>query len=374
MVELLVASTIAMILMVSVYTVYTISTRGYRVQQQFMGAMQQARFAMGQLQRDISAAGFLATPMSTADNSVCPKPVTNLPGLAIVKGGAVGEPTLNVKVAPQQITLFGAFWSPRIYFTQSVAGNVVTFQGGDLASGWPQTAAEFQRIFEPGRFLRLVNADQFEMYIAISARTFIPAAGANPPGGTVTLASPVPVASPPDFCGVQGFGVGLEANVAGYVRYLLVADPSEPAKVDLVRQELDGSDGTLATVMAKSTIRVAEYVADLQFYDFAMDVDSTGRRPTIGVYPTLEGDTPAGLAPLVLDVTAGARPQDLRFVTVKLTTRTQDEDESFRFVPRTDVDVPLDTYEVDPDMAGAAHTVSLAARIGFPSFQVRNVK
>jgi hypothetical protein len=36
--------------------------------------------------------------------------------------------------------------------------------------------------------------------------------------------------------------------------------------------------------------------------------------------------------------------------------------------------VPLDTYEVDPDMAGAAHTVSLAARIGFPSFQVRNVK
>ncbi len=361
LIELLVASVVAMILIVSVYYVYTISTRGYRVQEQMMGAMKQARFGLEQIQRDLSAAGFLATPLSSADTSVCPKPAVILRGFSIATAGAVGAPGANVEIRPQQATLFGAFWSPRIYFTQSVAGKVVTFQAG---ADFPQSDEEFKMIFVAGRFLRLVNADQFEMYIAIESASFV--------NKTVTLVTSVPVASPPDFCGIQGFGVGLEANVTGFVRYSLAADASEAAKVDVIRQEINGTDGT---VMPKSTIRVAEYVADLQFYDFAMDTDRvTGRQPAIGVYPTLDGAAPAGLQPLVLDLTAAARPQDLRFITVKLTTRTREEDETFPFKARAALNVPLDSFEIDPTMVGSAHTVSMAARVGFPSFQVRNVK
>jgi hypothetical protein len=57
-----------------------------------------------------------------------------------------------------------------------------------------------------------------------------------------------------------------------------------------------------------------------------------------------------------------------------LTTRTRDEDESFPFVARAALDRPLDSYEVDAAMVGSAHTVSLAARVSLPSFEVRNVK
>lgn len=362
--ELLVAATLSMILIVSVYYVYAISARGYRVQGQMMGAMQQARFGLNQLQRDLSAAGFLATPLSDNDANVCPKPTARLRGIAFRKEGAVAVPVQNSQIAPQQVTIFGSFWSPTLYFTQSVVGNTVTLQGPEDGAPFPASLEEFNLIFRERRFLRLVNADQFEMYL--------PIASADYTNRTITLSSQVPVATPPDFCGVQGFGVGLEANVTGFVRYTLVADPSEAGKVDLVRQELDGNDPALTRVVAKSTIRVAEYVADLQFYDFTMDVDRVGRQPTIQQFATLDDVANSGTQ--LLDLSVGARPQDLRFVTAKLTTRTRDEDESFTFISRTALDQPLDSYEVDADMVGAAHTVTLAARVGLPAFQVRNTK
>ena len=53
---------------------------------------------------------------------------------------------------------------------------------------------------------------------------------------------------------------------------------------------------------------------------------------------------------------------------------TREEDETFPFKARAALNVPLDSFEIDPTMVGSAHTVSMAARVGFPSFQVRNVK
>lgn len=355
--ELLVAAAISMILFVAIYYVYTASARGYRVHQQILGATQQARFAMAQLQRDVSAAGFLATPQSQADNSVCPKPAGRLRGLVVRRGGAANA---NARVAPLNITMFGAFWSQDIYFTQSVIGNVVTLQD----SPYPRSAEEFDRIFTRRRFLRIVNADQFEMYLPISSADF--------QNRTITLGSPAPGATPPDFCGVQGFGVGLEVTVTGYVRYLMVADNSEVGKVDLVRQEIDGSDAALERVIANTTVRVAEYAADLQFYDFSMDVDRTARAPTVQQYATL-ADVEASVSQ-ALDLADTARPQDLRALTIKLTTRTREEDEAFPYRVRTSATAPLDSYDVDPAMVGSAHTVTLASRVSFPAFSVRNVK
>jgi type II secretory pathway pseudopilin PulG len=359
--ELLVAAAVSVILMIAIYYVYTASTRGYRVHAQVMGAMQQARFAMAQLQRDVAAAGFLATPQSANDNNVCPKPAGRLRGIVVRAGGAANA---NPRVLPQNVTMLGAFWSQHIFFTQSVIGNVVTLQGPADDPGFPGSAADFDRIFQIRRFLRIVNADQFEMYIPISSADYANRA--------VTLGSPAPGATPPDFCGVQGFGVGLEVTVVGFVRYLLAADDSEIGKVDLVRQEIDGSDPALERVVANSTVRVAEWAADLQFYDFSMDVDRTGRNPTLQQFPTLTDVETSGTQGLGLLDTA--RPQDLRAVTIKLTTRTRDEDETFPFRIRAAATDPLDSYEVDPSMVGSARTSTLAARVSFPAFTVRNVK
>ncbi|MBP7125661.1 hypothetical protein KBD49_04770 [Myxococcota bacterium] len=359
--EVLIAGAVSMILIVSVYAVYSASSRGYQVHRQVLGAQQQARFGLDQLIRDVSLAGFLGTPDSQADPNVCPKPAGRLRGIVIQEGGPANG---NPRLFPQSVTLFGAFWSQVIYFSESAVGNQVVLQAGATGAPFPANEDEFNRIFAPGRFLRLVNADQFEMYLPIQSSNF--------QNRLITLQSPLPTAVPPDFCGVQGLGVGLEVNVVGYVRYSLQLDPGERGKVDLVREEIDGSDPALARVLPRSAVRVAEYVADLAFLDFTLDVDRTRRQPTIQVLATLEDLQATGNQ--LLDLSDAARPQDLRALTVMLTTRTQEEDEAFPFVARATRNDPLDSYEVDPAMRGSARTVTMAQRVTLPSFAVRNVK
>jgi prepilin-type N-terminal cleavage/methylation domain-containing protein len=365
--ELMIGVALSSLIVLGIYYIYSTSTATYRVQDQVLQAMDQARFALSQLQRDISAAGLLATPNSTNDSNVCPKPINQdlrgivfrLEGARDQDGGAARQP-----MAPVSVTMFGSFWSTNIYYTRSINGTTVRLQ--DLADGapYPTDQVEFDQIFRPGRMVRIVNAEQFEMYYPIASADF----GTR----TLVLAQPVATTTPPDFCGVQGFGVGLEINPVGYVRYVLRADPAEAGKVDLLREELDATDPALDTVMASSTIRVAEYVADLQFYDFAVDTDVTGRAPLLGFIQNPEGVIGAGVPRLDMDVRA--RPQDLRFVTAKVTTRTRDEDERFFFRPRQNLHDPLEAYELDRAMVGAARTVTLATRIPLDSFAVRNVK
>jgi len=98
--------------------------------------------------------------------------------------------------------------------------------------------------------------------------------------------------------------------------------------------------------------------------------------------PTPRRDPDIVVTPLIGSVLSGpggygtdtlASPQRLRAVTVKVTARTEDEDPSVNFVPRASPDAPLDFYQVDPVMEGAARTVTLAARVSFRQFAVRNV-
>jgi prepilin-type N-terminal cleavage/methylation domain-containing protein len=361
LIELMVAMALAVILVMAIYYIYTVTTRSYRVQDQTLQAMEQARFGLDQLRRDVAAAGFLATPNSAADLNVCPKPAVPLRAFSVARAGATNG---NANLQPNSVTLMGAFWNPAVYTTRSVIGKVITLQDQTDGAQFPDTQTDFNQVFVPNRLLRIVNAEQFEMYYRIESANFT--------ARTITVVDPVATTSPPDFCGIQGFGVGLEVSVVGFVRYILVDDPDEAGKVDLVRQELDPRDAALQTLMPNATIRVAEYVADLQLYDFAMDTDISGRAPFLTIFPTVAGvlDTGASL----LNLTDAARPQDLRYVTLKLTTRTPDEDETWPYRPRQNPFDPIESYEVDGAMAGAARTVTLATRVALDSFQVRNVK
>lgn len=366
MVELMVALAVAGILMVGIYQIYSVSSGTYRTQDEVINAMNQARFGFEQLRRDISAAGFQATPDSTADTGVCPKPANPVRSVIFERAGDVANFGFNVNIQPNGVILFGAFWSPEVFRTDSVVGNVVTLQTAVTGAPYPQTAAEFDTIFVPGRYLRLVNAEQNEGYYRIQSASFAT--------GQIQLANPVAVASAPSFCGVQGFGVGLDATVAGFIRYRMIADPEDAtgSKIDLVRQEMSTVDPTLQTVMPNTTVRIAENVVDLQFYDFVVDSDRSGRAPLMLNLPDIAAVLDAGTQKL--DNSVDARPQDLRFVTIKLTTRTEHEDEELLHVQRPALFAPIETYEVDPAMAGSARTVTIAGRVGLKSLEVRNVK
>ena len=171
-------------------------------------------------------------PNTAADPNVCPKPIQ--PYRAVSLDRVHGVNNGNTNIVPNSITLMGAFWSPTVYTTRSVVGRQVVLQGPEDGAAFPPTYADFDQIFVKNRLLRIANADQFEMYFRID--------NANFGSRTITLGDPVPITTPPDFCGVQGFGVGLEVSVVGFVRYTLVPDDSEIGKIDLVRQELDARD------------------------------------------------------------------------------------------------------------------------------------
>jgi len=362
--ELLAATALAGILLASIYYVYATSSRSYRMEQQVVRASETLRLGMDELKKAISLAGFLATPNSEADPSVCPKPANRIIGIYLEHQGDTYAPERNAHIKPYSITLFGAYASQQTFYTESVIGNVVTLQNP------PADAAEFNAIFKPYRMLRIVNKDQFETYHRIQS--------ANYSDKTVTLVDAPPVSAGTDYCGIQGFGEGLEVNVVGYIRYRLATDVRDGApvdgdgvsnKIDLVREELDPD----RNYVAGTRVIVAEWVVDLSFYDFVFDQDITRQDPQLVFYQLPEQViTDGGSGPL--SPSSDSRPQDLRFLTVALTVRTADEDPSWVFTPRQGPHAPIYSYDADTTLTGAARTLSLAQRIGVPAFLVKNVK
>jgi type II secretory pathway pseudopilin PulG len=362
--ELLAATALAGILLASIYYVYATSSRSYRMEQQVVRASETLRLGMDELKRAISLAGFLATPDSDTDPSVCPKPPNRIVGLYLLHEGDTYAPEKNVHIQPYSITLFGAYASQETYYTASVIGNIVTLQNP------PADEAEFNAIFKPHRMLRIVNKEQFETYHKIQS--------ANYADKSVTLVDAPPVSIGSDYCGIQGFGEGLEVNVVGYVRYRLATDLRDGApidskgtynKIDLVREELDPE----GAYVAGTRVIVAEWVVDLSFYDFVMDEDISRRDPNLTIYHLPE-DVVDNAGGGILSPANGSKPYNLRFLTVALTVRTPDEDPSWVFFERKDSHDPILSYDADTTLTGSARTLSIAQRVGLPAFLVKNIK
>ncbi len=363
LVELMITVTLAAILVVSVYYIYNNATVGFRIENQVMDMQNRLRFASEHLRKDLKRAGFLASPDSTLDDIVCPKPATRLTALQLIPaGGFVAQPVsgANPHISPTSLVLFGDFFSGKLYRTASIVGDTVTL----LADGsFPTDESEFNAIFTGNRYLRIVTKDRFEIMLPILESSFV--------DGTVRVNQAVPRIETGTICGVSGFGEALEVSVAGFVRYRLAQDTrdgADPTKTDLVREVLavDGS-----TVIAGSTLAVAEWIYDLQFFDFAFDTDGSGASPSITIQPFLANVTGAGT--FRLDSVADSRPYDLRALSVKITACSVDEDPSLVPSPRTTENEPLVSFKYTT-MKGAARCISMGTRVNLESLMARNLK
>lgn len=364
LVELMVVMALSLVVSASVYVIYDRSVSAYRVEGQVLDLQDRLRFGLEHLKRDMRRAGFLASPNSVSDENVCPKPDFDLRALVLQpNSGTVYEPWAgaNPYVQPSSVVMFGDFFSGQVYKTAGVSDNKVFLQGTD---NFPVSQVEFERIFNENRYLRVVTRDQFEILLPIQSADFMER--------SVTLTRTMPRVDSGTQCGIVGFGEGLDTNVAGFVRYRIAADtrPGAPTgKTDLIREELD-PDGV--TVVPGSQLVIADYAVDLQFYDFGFDIDSTGSSPNIALYSliTSVADQAGGG---LLGSLAGSQPENLRFVTVKLTVRTANEDEDHAMVQRENPYSPLVSFEVS-QMTGACRTLSLASRVELTSLAVRNLK
>ena len=89
---------------------------------------------------------------------------------------------------------------------------------------------------------------------------------------------------------------------------------------------------------------------------------------TVRCFTTLEALKSAGFS-LEDDNTNDSHM--LRALTVKMSARTPFEDPDIPFAPRLDRDSPLRTFELEPDLQGAARVFELAAMVTLTSVQSR---
>jgi prepilin-type N-terminal cleavage/methylation domain-containing protein len=376
-VEILVALAVGVMAMAGVFMIYQRSNAGFRAQQLMSDMYDQLRFGLTHVRADLKKAGYLATPNTSQDNNACFSS-TPLRGLALeladTGGGvdsAVHQTLNNRRIQPLNLILFGPYATTRTFWTGGVTGQDVYLMQVDTInteSNYPQTALEFQRLFLPGRVLRVVNADQYEMYFTIVSADFA--------SGRVTLDQPVPVATANSACGYQGDGSGMEVSLLGFVRYRIGRDNRTGAtvgKTDLIREEMRIVGNQLQRITG-SDLHVAEYIVDLMLYDFVLDQGSPGN-PDLRYFPThsqgavlLNGDGSGRL-----EWGSNAAPEELRLLTVKLSARTSQEDYDIPFQMRASEFAPLKSYDVNTAMSGAARVDSMASRVELTSFRARGL-
>mgnify|MGYP001566395261 CR=1 FL=1 len=366
--ELLVAAVIASILTGIIYTVYTKTARSYRVQSLAIGMQQQARFAIDHLRRDISLAGFNATPNSTVDPNLCSQPATPLKAIRLKKSavsGSVAHPAENPNIQPLEITLFGDYTGSNgeVFYTESITGNSVRLQAGFETR---ITDAQFKHIFDGTgqnrRYLRIVDAEQYEMYIPIT--------GANYATREITLTSPPPVRSATQTCGIQGFGQGLQVSPAMYVRYRVELVDADRGRSALIREDVT-TDGVAAVVNSK--LLIADNVVDLGAYDFVFDTDLTHKSPLLVTTALPDATIVDDSGDVGQLGSLSSTVQNLRFMTVKVTVRSDQEDDERQHRPRAGTFTRIDSFDVYPGLTGAARAMTLTSKVMLQTLAVRNI-
>lgn len=405
-VELMVALTISIMLMGATYFIAKAQFGTTQSQQEVMDAIRTARMALSYLKNDIAAAGFLASPDLMTDNSGKPvdQDICTLPTFSsgmrpsaiqlVLPNNSPYQGNYNKNIHPMSITLLGAYPTHLTFRTDHISGTNIYLQSG-AGTNLPSPQSDkyagfkpiFNQIFSTNHILRLINQNNRMLFFRITGRDYTSA--------TITVNQAVPAAS--GNCGVAGFGRALAVNVVSFIRYKLLKQkqdlnrPSLQNHFVLVREELNPFNGW--GPVTSTIIPIADYAVDLQFYDFIIDMDMTGKAPDLSPfkwhpnpYTLPESVLMQGAAPPVAvymgtdtskSTTYGVK--DLRFMTIKLSIRTRDEDHSIPYKQSSGSSgpgkhKPIDYFDADPGTQGLARVVSLLAKVELTSLAGRNMK
>jgi hypothetical protein len=352
----MVAITAGLFVAISAFAVARQGSRFFQQEARVANAQFSATLGFDRLRTDIARAGFLTTanvqrdPFRCGSTAAWPSP--GMPSLAAIRitqaaPAVVQDPTNGL--APDQITMTGSYATAETFPVRNVeisGGKYqVTLQqnnGGVVRANIGADGGGLTTVFQAGRVMRLLDATgRYEFGI-------IDSAGVNASGETVVSLRQSPTIpfkrDAAATCGVEGFGVGMQANVVNTIRYeirdmktadlpeyrpLYVASataPGDEKRYELIRVELDSAGNE----MAGTVEIVAEYAVDLRF---GLTVATTG-----GVDPVLTeyaiGD--AKIYDYAFDVAAKTTtpgPERIRAVRTRLTVRSREADRQSGLAP-----------------------------------------
>ena len=367
LIELLMAMGIAAVIFMSITVLYTYQAKTLQAQTSVLTMHREVRFAIDHMRRDLVSLGSNTSPNSVIDDLVCPKPATDLRVITLELGkGYVYQPLLNPNIQSVAMTLFGSLDVRTRYRVESISGSKVTLQNVDL----PASEEAWKQIFTTDRFLRLSTAEGNAFYYPIASSSFSDRA--------VTLTAAPPQISGSQRCGYLATGFGMWADVQGFIRYQVVADKRPGAPLDeknndmrgiLVRERL-ATDGV---TMVSQTI-LAENAVELSIADAAFDIDPDAANITFKVYPLQNHPellTPGGGG--LLGSSASAKPEQLRFMSIKLSVRADVPDRDLLHTPRPALQLPLLTYKLEEKRPTTCRVVTMGTRVHMPTMVARNL-
>ncbi|WP_437512232.1 PilW family protein [Sorangium sp. So ce1099] len=360
LVELLVAMAAGLVVSLAAFLLSKNATRFFQNEARASASHLAATIGLNRLAADLQRAAYLSARNIQTDNQVCGnRPVTpsglrHLAGIAIQRQGSVflhpselGQSIVN-GLWPDAIVIGGSLNTTEVFASRVVNDSGTWYvqlldsaamrrtnnraQGGGLS---------LQDIFLEGRILRISRPNQKHIYAVIDRLE---------PGNVVYLKSPPGVPTmedTPDSCGLPLTGGNAWVSVISRVRYdirSLVGKPTSYAplvapitpeltgdngRTELVRVELDDEDqeidGTLEVI--------AEYAVDLKFGISAVQATPVLQEtdPQITRYPIAATDNANVYTIAAANDQPGARPQDVRSVQIRLSTRTRAPDRDVGF-------------------------------------------
>ncbi|XXU67765.1 prepilin-type cleavage/methylation domain-containing protein [Sorangium sp. So ce1097] len=359
--ELLVAMAAGLVVSLAAFLLSKNATRFFQNEARASGSHLAATIGLNRLAADLQRAAYLSTgnirvpddPQRCGPPPVAPTGLSLLAGISILRQGSLflhpselGQSVVNVML-PDSIVIGGSLNSTEVFEARVVNDAGTWFvrlldsaalrRTNERALGGGEGLSD---IFQEGRFLRISRPNQRHIYAVIDHME---------PGNLVYLKSPpgVPTRDDVPDCGLPLTGAHAWVSVISRVRYDIrslvgketsyrsLVTPISPAltgdngRTELVRVELDDEDQEKPETLEL----IAEYAVDLKFGISALQADKTQQRtnPQITRYPIAATDNAAVYEIAAANYQPGARPEDVRSVQIRLSTRTRAPDRNVSF-------------------------------------------
>ncbi len=372
LVELMVAVTGGLFISIIVFAMARQGTRFYQQESRIAEATLASTIGMQRLRADIGRAGYMASPLITADSNLCTNLATlgSVPLVQTMRSIQIqqeNDPAIlankdlqSAAITPDQIVLSGAYQNADRFITgqmppagagatipitlQPSIGALVRYNYADPST---DKAALLQSLFPSGRALRLLNAYGKVAYGIINNTSITGGPTGNLPEVDLKTDPAIPLRGTGNtMCDFSG--VGVEVNVVNFYRYRIAdvkhsaayaslfgqlyasdANPWDANRTELIREELDPTSaaaqpqpftqvppggGNAVTVAPEI---VSEYAVDLKFEVTFVNSATT---PPLSTTP-VTGNTVYSIAGFGATSTLSVRS-----VRVRLSVRSREAD------------------------------------------------
>ncbi|HEY3594789.1 MAG TPA: prepilin-type N-terminal cleavage/methylation domain-containing protein [Polyangiaceae bacterium] len=388
LIELMVAMMAGLIVAAGAFALAKQGSRFFQQEARVANAQFAATLGFDRLRSDIARAAYLSTPniqrdpFRCGDLTVLPTGMKSLAALRLTRATPSAAQDTGNGLAPDRITLTGSYSSTESFpvrtvvtagtgyqvFLQANTGAIARTNNGGADGG------SIGQVFQAGRVLRILDSTGHTEFGRIDGYAI------NADGQMVISLHDQPAISfrtGGGNCGIEGLGVGMQANVVNFIRYevrnlkasalaryapLYAANatgPGDDNRLELIRVELDADGNEIADTLEL----VTEYAVDLRFGLTVVPSFRTPSDPDLTSFPI--GDSRN--YDYAFDVATNATtpgPERIRGVRARLVVRSREGDRSDNIAAPTAGNIYR--YAITGD-AGFARARTLTADIQLPN-------